>query len=219
MWRHYVYVHRRADDGSVFYVGKGSVKPKYKSQVFCRADSSDRRSDWWKRVVDRHGRAVEIVASFIDEASAFSFEKELIASHVGLVNMTAGGEGAVGRKRSPESIAKWRAAMDGRPHIHAGVGPMFGRKHSEESRQLISQAVAGTNNPMFGRRHSPATLDAMRGKINAGSEKKAAPVVDVATGRHYPSIRNAAFSLGYNPSTLKQWLRVVYENRSTLRYA
>jgi group I intron endonuclease len=39
--------------------------------------------------------------------------------------------------------------------------PMFGRKHSEGTLALMSEAFSSVNNPMFGRTHSTETLAKM----------------------------------------------------------
>ena len=39
MWRHYVYIHRRADDGLPFYVGKGTLRNNAKMVEYERAHS------------------------------------------------------------------------------------------------------------------------------------------------------------------------------------
>lgn len=113
----YVYVHRRVSDGKVFYVGKGKGK-----RAWCKST----RSDWWKRVESKHGRTVHIIVRNVQETCAFSIEVALI-SFLGsgeLVNMTRGGEGASGSKRSSEFASLMRDRMSG------DKNPMFGR-HSK----------------------------------------------------------------------------------------
>lgn len=152
----YTYLHRRADDGCVFYVGKGSG-----SRVRARSG----RSVHWHRIVAKHGLRTEIVASFDLESDAFDHERLLIAHYrnlVSLCNHSAGGEGPCGYKftetqrallsekrrgrklsdehranlvaslklRSPESYAKTAAALMGRPR-------------SEETRAKIAAAKIG----------------------------------------------------------------------------
>jgi len=94
----YTYLHRRADDGKVFYVGKGKGK---------RADSRDGRNPWWRAVAEKHGVDVSIAATWDNEESAFRHEIFLIKRmrELGqpLCNLTDGGDGASGRKHSNES--------------------------------------------------------------------------------------------------------------------
>lgn len=106
----YVYVHKRASDGTVFYVGKGHGK---------RARSSTGRSAYWKRIVAKHGCIVEIVASGLLEWYANELERDLICSigRENLCNLTDGGEGTAGLKRKPlpeVSRLKISAALKGR---------------------------------------------------------------------------------------------------------
>lgn len=86
----YTYVHRRADDNLIFYVGKGNGK---------RAYSFSKRNAYWNRIAKKHGVRVEIWAKFNDEQSAFDFEKQLIIllrNWMPLTNLTDGGEGTCG---------------------------------------------------------------------------------------------------------------------------
>jgi hypothetical protein len=81
----YVYVHRRASDNSIFYVGKGK---RY------RAWDKQGRSEWWKRIVNKHGLIVEIIIARMEQPDAFQLEKDLIKFYEGnLINQTGGGDG------------------------------------------------------------------------------------------------------------------------------
>lgn len=159
----YVYVHRRADTGEAFYVGKGSGS---------RATSTQGRPKFWKNVKGAHGLAVEIVAMFWDEQPAFDHERALIAecraAGERLTNCTDGGEGASGAKRteetkrllseankgkrlgmkaSPETRAKQSAVRKGRkqpPEAVARVAAFHtGRKRSAETLAKMSAALKG----------------------------------------------------------------------------
>ena len=48
----YVYVHRTADTGRIFYVGKGTKN---------RAWTKGSRNLHWRNIVNKHGYTVEIV--------------------------------------------------------------------------------------------------------------------------------------------------------------
>jgi hypothetical protein len=101
----YVYVHKRADDGRVFYVGKGSGR---------RAFKASGRKDHWRNIVRKHGKTVQLVETGLTEEAAFSMEIELIAflreHEVGLCNITIGGDGPSGTVISEAQRAKLRAA-------------------------------------------------------------------------------------------------------------
>ena len=67
---YYVYLHRKATDGEVFYVGKGKN---------LRASSYKSRSTFWKSVVAKYGYYIEIVETGLQEWYAFELEKDLIS--------------------------------------------------------------------------------------------------------------------------------------------
>jgi len=107
----YVYIHRKQSNGEVFYVGKGKDK---------RAWLKSGRTEFWHRVVTKHGLVVEIVLSGLQEWYAFELETDLIALYgrkdLGegcLINMADGGEGASGVIATDEARAKMSAARMG----------------------------------------------------------------------------------------------------------
>jgi hypothetical protein len=107
----YVYLHRKASNGEVFYVGKGKNR---------RAWSMNGRTEYWHRVVNKHGLVVEIVLFGLQEWYAFELETDLIALYgrkdLGegcLINMADGGEGASGTRRSVETRTRMSKAKKG----------------------------------------------------------------------------------------------------------
>lgn len=111
MNKHYIYLHKRADDGVVFYVGIG---------VGRRATAVKNRSDFWKRIVAKHGYTIEYPHIEISQEQAKELEKHYI-SVLGrvdkgtgtLCNMTDGGDGRVGYECSDETKEKMRKAATG----------------------------------------------------------------------------------------------------------
>jgi hypothetical protein len=106
----FVYLHRRASNGKVFYVGKGTRR---------RHKSKWNRSQHWHNIVNKHGYTIEIVQNGMQEWWAFELERELILKYQsdGLCNRTEGGEGSSGFRLSTEKKAllkvlrrdeKWR---------------------------------------------------------------------------------------------------------------
>lgn len=158
----YVYVHRRATTGEIFYVGKGRGNRAYRKD----------RGRHWKAIVEKHGRTVEIVANGLQEQEAFELERSIIAK-IGrrdlglgpLVNYTDGGDGASGAVRSTEF--KTRNAA-----FHTG------RKRSEETKKNISDALRGKvpseqtrsrmSKAQIGRTHTEATKQ----KISVSGRKR-----------------------------------------------
>lgn len=133
----YTYIHRRADDGLVFYVGKGKAS---------RAHRRTTRSLHWQRIVEKHGLRVEIVAEWATEREAYDHERRLIAEHrsagAPLCNRTDGGEGGPGHVVTEEVRARIRAKHLGKeipPETRAKIGAANrGKKRSAEFRARVS---------------------------------------------------------------------------------
>ena len=155
--KHYVYEHLRNDDGTVFYVGKGKGRRAYVA-------NRHHRSEWWIRVVEKCGGfTVQFLAVDISEQDAFQKEKQAIADYraqgVRLVNMTDGGDGSSGAKRSE----RWKTLMSAvhkgkttslevRQKISASVRAL-GYTHSDEAKAKMSEVHKGHKRSL-GYRHS-----------------------------------------------------------------
>ena len=92
----YVYIHRRLDNNSVFYVGISS-----KDDNFKRASYTHNRTNYWKNIAKLTGWSVEIISNNIKWEEACKLECKLIKQYgridLGkgtLVNLTDGGEGS-----------------------------------------------------------------------------------------------------------------------------
>lgn len=169
----YVYLHRKATSGEVFYVGKGCGN---------RAWFHSNRSQHWRNVAKKHGVIVSIFESGLREWAAHEIECEQIAlygrmdcGYGKLVNKSDGGEGISGRvttadmrekfrkiwlgkKRPPELIAKMVAASIAKTK-GCKKGPMpeetkrklslvkTGTKASPETRAKMSAALKGRKCP------------------------------------------------------------------------
>lgn len=129
----YVYVHRRATDGKIFYVGKGKGRRSHSFQ----------RNIYWKRIVAKHGYTVEIVQDHLQEWYAFELEKDLIAYYgrENLCNLTDGGEGASGRPMTEKHKKKLS-------QVHKGNKHTLGFKFSEEMKKRMSDSKKGIPKPI-----------------------------------------------------------------------
>lgn len=217
MWRHYVYVHRRADSGAVFYVGKGTVRQKLKEQVCERAFDLAGRNKHWHRIVAKHGLIVEVIASFRDDGEAMEHERRLIAEYgrATLANLTDGGDGCAGINPSPEARAKLSDAAK-RPRSAAWVQSIRaarknggnggvvkrGDKLPTSWKANLAAAKVGPKNPMYGKRGPMARA-----------------VIDFATGDCYPTVEAAAAARGLKMKTLYNWLSGHRPNVTTMRFA
>lgn len=93
MNKFYVYAHMNEQYG-IFYVGKGCGKRLY---------DTNKRSDFWKRIVKKHGYGLTILECFLNESDAFESEIKWIAYYKSkgmcCANFTNGGDGVRVDKR------------------------------------------------------------------------------------------------------------------------
>lgn len=184
----YVYVHRKATTGAVFYVGKGTGK---------RAWRNEARNNLWVKTADKYGVVVEVVHAFGDEALAFELECELIL-HFGrintrtgcLVNMTDGGEGSTGQVQTDAKREKIRAASLGlkrSPEFSEACRVrMMNFRHTPESRAKISLAHLGKT---ISAEHAAAVSRAQTGRKRSSEfiEAMSKRVVCIETGDSFAS--------------------------------
>lgn len=145
-----VYIHKRKDNGKVFYVGIGSITRPH----------TRRKNKMWKGIVSKYGYEVEVLYFGLCWDEACIIERALIC-HLGrrdlgkgqLVNMTDGGEGNQNIIYTPEWIEKQRKASSN-------------RTHSEESRKKIGDSL---KNKKFSRDRKLNISKSKRGK-RLGSE-------------------------------------------------
>jgi hypothetical protein len=111
----YLYFHIRNDTNEVFYIGVGTDTTN-----FYRSRTKSNRSKWWKNIVNKVGYTIEIVFRNMPLKWILAKEIELIALYGradlkrgNLVNLTAGGEGSLGRVVSEESKRKMSKAHKG----------------------------------------------------------------------------------------------------------
>ncbi len=131
----YVYLHKKADNGEPFYVGKGKG---------LRAYSAKHRSNWWTNVTTKHGCDVVIIDNNLSEGDAFELEVFLI-SELGradlglgpLVNMTNGGDGISGYKFTEEQRKRLSDTHKGKeynsPLKKGSDNHMYGVKQSQDT--------------------------------------------------------------------------------------
>jgi hypothetical protein len=124
----YAYGHKRLDKNEFFYIGIGN------DNNYTRANKKIQRTKHWHNIVNKTDYEVIIIEDNLSWEEACEREKYWIKFYGrkdlqegNLVNLTDGGEGAVGVIRSEETKEKLRK-------IHTG------RKHSKESLKKMSDA-------------------------------------------------------------------------------
>ena len=162
----YVYIHMKKTDDSVFYVGKGS---KY------RYTTKQGRNQYWNRIVEKYGFVAEIVKSQLtfEEANIYEIEliKQLRDQGCILCNMTDGGEGCRGIKKTQEQKALISAKTKGKKRSDATKKKMIGNQNatgairSFETKAKMS-ASKKRNNNIKGRFVSQETRDKIRKSRN-----------------------------------------------------
>lgn len=171
------YLHRRASDMSVFYIGKGIRR---------RPWERTHRNQWWQNVASAHGFVVEVLALWPTNEEACQHERFLVRCfrEMGAVlcNMTDGGEGTVGRRQTEEAKARISAAKKGRPltpeHAAKIGAHMRGRPKSEAHKARMSAARKGIKKPP---EEIAAYLPALRAAM--ATPEVRAKISAAATGR------------------------------------
>ena len=128
----YTYAHY-TPEGRLFYIGKGTGS---------RAHIFYGRNDHWRNVVKKHGKPdVQILASWDTEEEAFSHEVLLIKCFKDLghklCNLSDGGEGPSGLKRSDE----FKKQMS---ELHKGNKWRLGIPTSARQKAIASKTHKGT---------------------------------------------------------------------------
>lgn len=181
MSKYYVYLHKRADNGSVFYVGKGSGNRAYESKY---------RNTHWQRVVAKYGFTVEIYRSGMAETESLELEKQLIQKYGrdNLTNMTDGGEGATNpslelRQKHSEAMKRNMANPEYVARLHSRRAAIT---HTPEYKLYMSR-----NNPMRSLEVRKKVAEALRG--NTGNKNAISkPVICVDNGMTFESANLAA---------------------------
>jgi hypothetical protein len=145
----YVYEHLKPNTGEVFYIGRGCRN---------RAFESRSRNSHWKNIVNKYGIDVNIIYKNLSSSEANKKEKELIEFYGldNLCNMTSGGDCNIVIKkqaRDKMSIAKignknalghsCNNIENKEKMKHYGNTNMLGKKHSIETKLLISKNRKG----------------------------------------------------------------------------
>ena len=140
MTNFYIYVHTKTTDNSVFYVGRGNGR---------RLSRIDNRNKHWQNIVAKHGFFAEIIEENLSSDEANDREiywiKKFKKEGCQLANITDGGAGTSGWKRSKEQCEKISKSLSGqkwdeqRRKNWLGNKNALGHKHTDEVKKAISE--------------------------------------------------------------------------------
>lgn len=230
-----VYLHRRKDDLSVFYVGMGSIS---------RARDKSARNYYWKNIVSKYGYFCDIVAENLSIEDAYELEMFLI-SELGrkdlkkgrLVNLTDGGDGC--KRPNDDMVAKMIKAN--KPNMkpvkqYDSNGKFIARyrsisKASKETgfaRQTIRDCVNGKLKTCGGYAwvdakedyvHDATRFDNGSESMKGGKNPNSKLVLNVETGIFYDSMSLALKSqTKYSETAFRAKLNGQNRNNTNYRY-
>jgi hypothetical protein len=214
-----VYLHKRNDTDTVFYVGIG--KTKY------RAYSKSGRNKHWHNVVNKVGYSVEIIEDNILIENAFVMEKELIekygkiSSGGSLVNITNGGEfndywtgkkhtektkklmskAHNGKKFSSESITKMKKpkSLQHCENISKGrIGMKFSETHIKNLSNSLKGKPAWNKGDSLSNEVKLKISNSLIGNKNAKSIKVFQYNLNGILIKEWKKLSDIKYELGYN---------------------
>ena len=149
----YVYVHKKATNGEVFYIGKGRGN---------RITSRSGRSNYWRNIVRKHGVIFEKVAENMTDDDAYALEIQMIASFrengKKICNIANGGEGGLSgiklknchkEKLRKAKLGKKQMPEHAKKSASAKIGKKQPREAVEKTREAKSKKVINSDGEIF----------------------------------------------------------------------
>jgi group I intron endonuclease len=199
-----LYAHKRLSDNRVFYIGIGRNKK--------RAYSKTSRNKHWHSVVNKHGYSVAILIDGADYNELLKLEviyislfgrKDLRKGE--LVNKTDGGDSTLGMIHSDETKNKISKIRKENP-----VRSMKGKKHSEETKKIISEKAKGRiHSEEFKKKASERMI---------GNKLQSKKVYCGYLNREFESARACAKTLGIKEVTLNAQINGRNKNKYGVKY-
>ena len=230
-----VYLHRRNDNNSIFYVGMGNSS---------RVKDKGHRNDYWNNIVNKFGYYTDVVAKDLSVDDAYELEMFLI-SELGrkdlkkgdLVNMTDGGDGCNNWNddRTKNMIEKNRDNMKSVSQYNS-KGEFIksyrsiseASKQSDIARQSIRDCVNGKLNTAGGfawvlssvkYNHNPNRWDNGSNAMKGGKNPNAKIVLNEETGIFYESLSTAFESQSkYKMSAFRAQISGQNKNITNFKY-
>lgn len=196
-----LYLHRRKSDNIVFYIGIGNNKRPYIKNT---------RSNFWKNEVKKHDYIIEIISNNLTWENAQEAEIQLISIYGrrdlnlgNLVNLTNGGDGAIGKITSKETKLKLSNSLKGK-NLGDKNG-MFGLK---------GILCPGKRTPKYGKDNWMYGKDIFKGSKSKCSKK----IVNVITKQIWGCLEDCSIENNIKKTTLAAWLNGQNKNKSNFRY-
>lgn len=201
-----VYEHVRLDTNQIFYIGIELDSPRKKANGL-RSKKTHGRNKFWLNIVGKTNYRINIVQDNLTNDEAKILEIKLIAFYgrrnleLGcLVNLTNGGDGAVGCIPSTETKFKISRALKGKI-----VSKETGIKISNAKKGNVNHK--GINNPMYGN-------SSLKGVLNHNSKK----VINIITNETWDCVTDCSEKNNIKKSTLTAWLNGQNKNKSNFRF-
>lgn len=221
--KYYVYIWKREDNDSTFYVGKGCGR---------RAANLIDRNEHFKRIVNKVPCHYEILKENMTENDAYELEKQTIQYYINLgygidiegyprtkefylVNSTLGGDGTNGYKYKEGAKAGKNNSFYGKHHTDETKEILrqakLGTKASDETKKKLSEMRKGKGNVMYGKRGELSPLYGRKHSEESNlkkSESLGTPIRCIELNKTFPSMSSAKkyikenFNVKLNHSTL-----------------
>jgi hypothetical protein len=188
----YLYRHIRLDKNEPFYIGIGN------DESYRRSTIKANRNTYWKNIINKTSYRIEILLDNLTWQEACKKEIEFILLYGrkdlgtgSLVNMTSGGDGTPGIKRSEEYILKLSERQkDGKAY-------WYGKKHSEETIRKMSDSKKGKSTSEQTREKLRLTSTGCKNAWFGKSTPISKRVIDTQTNIIYESITDCEKNTSY----------------------
>ena len=201
-----VYIHRKNNDNSIFYVGIG--------KSVSRAKSTKLRSDFWRNTANKYGYSYEVLVDDVSWEDACDLEC-LIISMLGrrnkktgiLCNMTDGGDGVVGNTAWNKGLKISDYATYKKIKNVRKVKMTFKLPVSESTKVKLSKSLKGKIKP-------PHTKETKL-KLSLYFSKK---VINTQTGEIFIGVKKLAKMLNIDYTSFAKKLKGTRKNNTIYKY-
>jgi hypothetical protein len=198
-----VYIHRRNDDNSIFYVGMGNTDRPY---------SKDKRSNEWLSEANK-GYSVDVLISGLTKEDALELETFII-SEIGLDNLTNKTVGGEGGHIHYNNKKVFQYTLNG-DFLRGYSSIAEASRISRTTRQNISKCLKGDRDYAGG-----FIWSSVKGIKSPKSVLRdcSRVILDQNTGVFYENLKEYCELNELNKSTVWRWLSGKRTNKTNLKY-